>query len=132
MREEIATFLANDVKDPRILGLVTVTAVDVSRDLPLFRYFLDALRDAEPWPFARVEYMGGIGNIRRRVLDGGSRIAVLPRYFIQGDLAAGRLVRLMGKTRLRSDTFRLIWKTGHPFSTQLLALAEELRSVPLQ
>ena len=34
MREEIATFLANDVKDPRIMGLVTVTAVEITRDLP--------------------------------------------------------------------------------------------------
>ena len=31
MREEIATFLANDIKDPRIMGLVTVTAVDITR-----------------------------------------------------------------------------------------------------
>ena len=35
LREEIATFLANDVKDPRILGLVTVTAVDMRARLGL-------------------------------------------------------------------------------------------------
>lgn len=109
-----------------------LTLVDVSRDLPLFRYFLDALAHAEPWPFARVEYMGGIGNVRRRVLDGGDRIAVLPRYFIQADLTAGRLVRLMSRTKLRSDTFRLIWKTGHPRAGEFLALAEELRAIPLR
>ena len=34
------------------------TLVDVSRDLPLFRYLMDALPDAEPWPFARVEHLG--------------------------------------------------------------------------
>src|SRR5262245_47529249 len=90
------------------------TLVDVSADLPLFRYFLDALTDAEPWPFARTEFMGGIGNIRRRVLDGDGRVAVLPRYFIARDLAAGRLVRLMPRVRLRSDSFRLIWRAGHP------------------
>ena len=104
----------------------------MSRDLPLFRYFLDALAHAEPWPFARVEYMGGIGSVRRRVLDGGDRIAVLPRYFIQADLTAGRLVRLMSRTKLRSDTFRLIWKTGHPRAGEFLALAEELRAIPLR
>jgi len=33
IREEVATFLNQDVKDPRVIGLVTVTGVDVSRDL---------------------------------------------------------------------------------------------------
>lgn len=108
------------------------TLVDVSSDLPLFRYFLDALADAEPWPFARVEYMGGIGAIRRRVLDGGSRVAVLPRYFIAPDLAAGRLVRLMPKVRPRSDSFRLVWRVGHPREAELVELATELRALPLR
>ncbi|MDB4880251.1 MAG: Ribosome-binding factor [Gemmatimonadetes bacterium] len=40
MREEIATFLANDVKDPRILGLVTVTGVEITRDLRHARVFV--------------------------------------------------------------------------------------------
>jgi LysR family glycine cleavage system transcriptional activator len=109
-----------------------LTLVDVSADLPLFRYLLDALPDAEPWPFARVEHMGGIGNIRCRVLDGADRVAVLPRYFVEKDLAAGRLVRLMPRVRLRSDSFRLVWRSGHPRTAALLALAEELRRFPLQ
>src|SRR2546423_1570208 len=74
----------------------------VSPPLPLFRYFLDALPDAEPWPFAHVESLGGIGNIRLRLLDGGDRVAVLPRYFIRADLAARRLVKLLPRVPLRS------------------------------
>lgn len=109
-----------------------LTLVDVSHDLPLFRYFLDALPEAEPWPFARVEYMGGIGNIRRRLLDLPNSIGVLPRYFVKGDLAARRLVSLMPRTRLRSDAFRLIWRTGHPRTAELLVLAAELRRLPLR
>jgi len=110
----------------------SVTLVDVTPDLPLFRYFLDALPDAEPWPFARVEYMGGIGNIRSRVLVGGGRIAVLPRYFIARDVAAGRLVILMPRVRPRSDTFRLVWRAGHPREAELVALAADLRTHPLR
>lgn len=106
--------------------------LDVSSDLPLFRYFLDALSDAEPWPFSRVEYLGGIGAIRRRLLDGGGRVAVLPRYFIASDLAAGRLERLMPRVRLRADNFRLIWRAGHPREPDLMALATELRKIPLR
>ena len=33
VREEVAAFLAKDAKDPRITGLVTVTAVEMTRDL---------------------------------------------------------------------------------------------------
>ena len=33
VREEIAAFLAGGVKDPRVTGLVTVTAVEMTRDL---------------------------------------------------------------------------------------------------
>jgi LysR family glycine cleavage system transcriptional activator len=109
-----------------------LTLVDVSADLPLFRYFLDALPDAEPWPFARTELMGGIGNIRRRVLDGGGRIAVLPRYFVAADVAAGRLVRLLPKVRPRSDSFRLVWRAGHPREAELVTMAGELRRHPLK
>jgi LysR family glycine cleavage system transcriptional activator len=109
-----------------------VTLVDVSPDLQLFRYFLDALPDAEPWPFARTEYLGGIGNIRHRLLDGGARVAVLPRYFIARHLAAGRLVTLMPRVRPRSDAFRLVWRAGHPREAELSALAAELRERPLR
>ena len=43
MREEIATFLANDAKDPRIMGLVTVTAVEITRDLRHAKVFVSVL-----------------------------------------------------------------------------------------
>lgn len=108
------------------------TLVDVSRDLPLFRYLLDALPDAEPWPFARVEYMGGIGNIRRRLLDSEGRVAVLPKYFVREDLAAKRLVRLLPRVPLRTDSFRLVWRREHPKGAEMLKLAEELRRHPLR
>jgi DNA-binding transcriptional LysR family regulator len=109
-----------------------LTLVDVSPDLPLFKYFLDALPDAEPWPFARIEYMGGIGNLRRRLYDGNDRVGVLPLYFVERDIEAGRLRRQLPRVRLRADTFRLVWRTGDPRTAELLALAEELRQHPLR
>lgn len=33
VREEVAAFIARDLKDPRVTGLVTVTAVEMTRDL---------------------------------------------------------------------------------------------------
>jgi ribosome-binding factor A len=40
IREEVATFLATQAKDPRIVGFVTVTAVDVTQDLRHARVFV--------------------------------------------------------------------------------------------
>lgn len=108
-----------------------LTLVDVSPDLPLFRYLLDALEDSTPWPFPKVEYLGGIGGIRQRVLE-GERVAVLPEYFVREDLRRKRLVRLMRSTPLRSDAFRLIWRSGHPREMALLELSAELRTFPLR
>jgi DNA-binding transcriptional LysR family regulator len=109
----------------------SLVLVDVTGDLPLFRYFLDATSAITPWPFRRVERMGGIGAIRRRVLDGG-RVAVLPAYFVAADLKAGRLVSLMKRVKPRSDAFRLVYRTGQPREREILALAAELRRIPLR
>lgn len=106
--------------------------LDVTPDLPLFRYFLDALPGVDPWRFARTEFLGGIGNIRRRLADGGGRVAVLPRYFISAELRERRLVTLMPRIKLRSDSFRLVWRVGHPREEELLALAADLRELPLR
>ena len=43
IREEVATFLAEDVKDPRIVGLVTVTGVEVTRDLRQAKIFVSVM-----------------------------------------------------------------------------------------
>jgi DNA-binding transcriptional LysR family regulator len=109
-----------------------LTLVDISPDLPLFRYFLDALEDAQPWPFARVEYMGGIANARHRLLTGEGRIGVLPTFLIKGDLAKRRLTRLMPRINLRPDTLRLVWRADHPRQAELITLAEDLRAFPLR
>ncbi|MEZ4320266.1 MAG: LysR family transcriptional regulator [Myxococcota bacterium] len=112
----------NDVHD--------LTLIDVSPDLPLFRYLLDALPDASPWPFDKQLYMGGIAAIRYQILA-GLGVGVLPRYFIREDLAAGRLTELMPDQALREDAFRLVWRVPHPFEPELVQLAEELRAIPL-
>jgi ribosome-binding factor A len=40
IREVVATFLNQEVKDPRVVGLVTVTGVEVSRHLRAARVFV--------------------------------------------------------------------------------------------
>ena len=43
IRQEIATFLADHAKDPRIVGLVTVTGVEVTDDLREARVFVSVM-----------------------------------------------------------------------------------------
>ena len=43
IREEVATFLAEEVKDPRITGLVTVTGAQVTRDLRHAKVFVSVM-----------------------------------------------------------------------------------------
>lgn len=105
--------------------------IDISSDIPLFRYFQDACPRDEQWRFERVLHLGTIAAIRARVCEGAG-VAVLPRYFIDDDLARGRLVPLMPQVRLASDLFRLIWRAGHPRDSELRILAADLRQVPLQ
>lgn len=105
--------------------------VDATPDLPLFRYLLDVLPDGRPWRFRQHLYMGGIAAIRFAVLAGHG-VAVLPRYFVEEDLAAGRLVPLLPEVEPASDHFRLLWKPGHPREQDIEGLAEELRTFPLR
>jgi len=43
IREEIATFLASSAKDPRIVGFVTVTGVDITPDLRHAKVFVSVM-----------------------------------------------------------------------------------------
>jgi LysR family transcriptional regulator, glycine cleavage system transcriptional activator len=107
------------------------TLLDLHPDLPLFRYFLDARPAREIWQFQAVQQLGVIAAVRARVLDGAG-IAVLPLYFVRQDLQRKRLVRLMPKTRLPSDWFRLVWRTGHAREAELRQIASELCELPLR
>jgi LysR family glycine cleavage system transcriptional activator len=107
------------------------TLIDASPELPLFRYLLDAIGRGDPWPFSGVEYLGTIGAIRVRLLQ-GSGVAVLPRYFVEGELRSGRLKRLLPRVELAKDAFRLVWRAGHPRETELRALAADLARIPLR
>jgi len=43
IREEVATWIAEGVKDPRVVGFVTVTAVDMTQDLRHARIYVSIL-----------------------------------------------------------------------------------------
>jgi len=106
------------------------TLLDTQQDLPLFRYLLDARPPGEDWPFRGVEHLGAIAAVRYRAVEGAG-VAVLPRYFVERDLAAGTLRALMPRASLHHDFFRLLWRTDHQREDDIRQLADELRRLPL-
>lgn len=104
--------------------------LDAHPDLPLFRYFLDAAPVSDVWAFRGAEHLGTIAAVRYRLLEGAG-VAVLPRYFVERDLAEHRLVELVTHVEPHRDFFRLIWRGNHPMEQELQRLAAELREIPL-
>lgn len=85
--------------------------LDVSAELPLYKYFRDAPGGIDSMRFAKVVRLGTIDALRATVL-GGRGVAVLPTYFVREALAKKRLVRLFPKLRPLADHFRLVFRAN--------------------
>ena len=105
--------------------------LELNGELPLFRYFLDARPGDEVWAFERTQFLGTIGPVKARVLEGAG-VAVLPLYFVDKELERGRLVRIMPRVSMPVDWFRLVWHESHPRQDDLHGLAGELSDHPLK
>ncbi|MBX3221685.1 MAG: LysR family transcriptional regulator [Labilithrix sp.] len=105
------------------------TLIEVSEDLPLFRYWRDAPK-ATPLAFARLTRFGTIEAIRQRVLAGAG-VGVLPRYLVQPDLDGRRLRVVLPKTVPLHDYFRLVIRADDPRRSVFEALAAALAATPL-
>jgi DNA-binding transcriptional LysR family regulator len=103
------------------------TLLDVDETLPLARYLLSTQPGLA---FSRVRACGAGAAIVERVLAGAG-IAVLPTYMIQRELATKRLIPVLPRVRLLTDSFRLLYRRGHRFADQLGEIAEFLRHRPL-
>lgn len=104
------------------------TLLDISAELPLFRYLRDAGADLR---FSRVVRLGTIAAIRARALEGAG-VAVLPRYFVEQDLKKKALVRALPKLVPAHDYFRLIFRGDDPRRVVYEGLAKVLAEEPLR
>lgn len=94
IRMEVATFLAADVKDPRVSGaLVTVTGVEVTRDLGYATVFVSVMGDDA----ARTAVLDGLastaGHLRARV-GRALRLRVAPEIAFRFDESVARAARI--------------------------------------
>jgi ribosome-binding factor A len=101
MREEIATFLANDVKDPRILGIVTVTGVEITRDLRHARVFVSVL-GSDSQRAATFEGLENVATHLRGRVGRALRLRVAPEIEFRNDESvahAAHIEQLLAQVR---------------------------------
>jgi ribosome-binding factor A len=101
MREEIATFLANDIKDPRILGLVTVTGVEVTRDLRHAKVFVSVL-GSESQRASTFEGLNGVAAHLRGRIGRALRLRAAPEIEFRNDESiahAAHIEQLLAQVR---------------------------------
>jgi ribosome-binding factor A len=92
VREEIATFLAGGVKDPRVTGLVTVTAVEMSRDLAQANVFVSISGDAD-----RAMTMAGLESVANGLRGPVGRalsLRIAPHITFREDESIARATRI--------------------------------------
>jgi DNA-binding transcriptional LysR family regulator len=107
------------------------TLLDERPALPLYAYWRDSAGGRDRLAFGGFLYLGTIAAIRAGALAGDG-VAVLPRYLIADDLAAGRLVPILPRVRPLHDFFRLIFRTDDPRRSLYQAIATTMASQPLK
>ena len=93
IREEVATFLHEDAKDPRIVGLVTVTGVELTSDLRHAKIFVSILgSDAER--AATLEGLESLAGHLRSHLGRVLRLRSAPELAFRMDESVARAARI--------------------------------------
>jgi len=93
IREEVATFLSQDVKDPRVVGLVTVTAVDVSRDLRVATVYV-SIYGSEAERAATTDGLASVASHLRARIGRALRLRLAPEIVFKADESIARAARI--------------------------------------
>ena len=93
IREAVAMFLAEGVKDPRVTGLVTVTGVDVTRDLRHAKVHVSIL-GTEVEKAATMEGLQSVAGYLRAKLGRTLRLRVTPELDFRYDASIAHAARI--------------------------------------
>ena len=93
IREEVATFLAADVKDPRVVGLVTVTGVEVTRDLRQAKVFVSVM-GSETERAATFDGLDSVAVHLRSRIGRALRLRLAPEITFRPDESIARAARI--------------------------------------
>lgn len=93
IREEVAAFLTRDAKDPRITGLVTVTAVEMARDLRHAMIYVSVLGD-DATKQSTLEAITGMAPHLRGRVGRALRLQFAPEITFRLDESVQRAARI--------------------------------------
>lgn len=93
IREEIATFLAESVKDPRIVGFVTVTGVEITNDLRHAKAYVSVM-GSEPEKEATFQGLASTASHLRSRVGRALRLRVAPEISFREDDSVARAARI--------------------------------------
>jgi ribosome-binding factor A len=93
MQREIAQILRSELKDPRVGGLVTVTAVELSPDLAYAKVLFTVLGDADAVAESSVGLRSAAGFVRT-VLGRRMSLRVVPHLTFEFDASVARGVHI--------------------------------------
>jgi len=105
IREEIATFLAESVKDPRVVGFVTVTGVELTSDLRHAKVFVSVM-GSESEKEATFEGLASTASHLRSRVGRALRLRVAPEIQFREDDSvqrAAKIESLLAGIRTDSD-----------------------------
>ena len=93
IRTEIATFLNQEAKDPRIVGLVTVTGVEVTRDLRAAKVFV-SVYGSETERAASFDGLDSLAGHLRAHVGRALRLRLAPEISFKMDESVARAARI--------------------------------------
>ena len=102
IKEEVSTLLQRELKDPR-LGFVTVTEVEVSKDLRQAKVFVSVLGDEKQWKSSLAALDSARGFVRnwlRQHLD----LRVTPEVDFRADRSMEHAARIQSLLKQVKDS----------------------------
>ena len=93
IREEVANFLAEGVKDPRVTGLVTVTGVEMTRDLRHAKVFVSIMGE-DSQRASTIEGLTSVQGFLRSRLARSLSLRVAPEVQFVVDESVARAARI--------------------------------------
>ncbi|MDD1783913.1 30S ribosome-binding factor RbfA [Enterovibrio sp. ZSDZ35] len=113
VQKEIALILQREIKDPRI-GMVTVSDVEVSRDLAYAKVFVTFLTMGDQTPQGGLEALQEATGYIRSLLGKAIRLRVTPEitFFFDESLTEGMRISNLVTQAVKSDEDRRVDQDG--------------------
>ena len=93
IREEVATFIGSSAKDPRILGFVTVTGVELTNDLRHAKVFVSVM-GSESEKASTLEGLASTASHLRSRVARALQLRVAPEFVFKEDDSVARAARI--------------------------------------